>query len=53
MAYSDEDSILDQIYEKQIFWPSFMRFKILGVNYENAYLKKYSNLKQGTHKIGF
>ena len=48
MAYRDEDSILDQKYEEQIFSAFFYEdWK------ENAYLKKYSTLQQGTHKIGF
>ena len=48
MAYRDEDSILDQIYEKQIL--SAFYYEDLK---ENAYLKKYSTQQQGTHKIGF
>ena len=36
MANMDEDSILDQIHEKQIF----SKFEILRVIKENAYLKK-------------
>ena len=51
MAYRDkEDSILDQIYQKQIFLDFH---KISRVIEENAYLKKYSTLKEETHKIGF
>ena len=35
-SYRDEDSILEQRYEKQISWDIF---KVIE---ENAYLKKYS-----------
>ena len=43
MAYNDEDSILDQKYEKQIFWDFYYEdFCILRVIEEYAYLKKYS-----------
>ena len=51
MAFRDEESILDQIYENTLgifLWG----FKILRVFEENAYLKKYGTLQQGTYKIG-
>ena len=53
-SFRDVDSILDQMYRKAnmlgvILW----RFRILWLNEENAHLKKYSTLQQGTHKIGF
>ena len=51
MVYKDEDSILDQINSNQIFFASY--FKILRVIEENAYLRKYSTLQLGTHKIAF
>ena len=38
MIYRNEDSILEQIYESKYFRPSIMRFKILRVIEENAYL---------------
>ena len=40
------------ISKANIFGLLFKRFKnFIGID-ENAYLKKYSNLQQGTHKIG-
>ena len=51
MVYNDEDSISDQTYKKQIFLDFY--FEDLSIIEENSYLKKYSTLQQGTHKIGF
>ena len=55
LAKRDEDSILDQSFEKQIFsafynedlkfWEWFKKIHI--------YLKKFGTLQGGTHKIGF
>ena len=55
MAYRDEKSILDQKYQNQMFLDFYYvdLFKDLRVIEENAYLKKYSTLQQGTHQIGF
>ena len=54
MAYRDEDSILDQMYQKQIFSNfNYEDSEVLKVIEENAYLKKYSTKQEGTHKIGF
>ena len=55
MAYRDENWILDQIYEKQIFLDFY--YEDFKDNYreveENAFLDKYSTLYLGTIKIGF
>ena len=53
MAYWDEDSILDQKVEKQISWDLIIKISILELAEGNAYLKKYSTIKQGTYKVGF
>ena len=55
MAYKDEDNILDQIYvwKENLFGLSFWKFKIFRMIKENWYLKKYSIIQQGTHKIKF
>ena len=53
MAYMDEDSILYQNIKTKFFRIYLSRFKFLGVIEENRYLKKYSTLQQGTHKIEF
>ena len=51
MAYRDEDSLLDQIYAKQIYSAFFYKdLEILRLISGNAYLKKYSTLQQGTQK---
>ena len=43
MVYRDEDSILDQIYEKYIILAFFYEdYFFLRVIEENAYLRKYS-----------
>ena len=45
MAFMDENSILDQIYQKQTFLDFYYKdLKILRVIEENACLKKYSTL---------
>ena len=44
MAYRDEDRILDQIYQKQIFSDFIMKIYYLRVIEEYAYLKKYSTI---------
>ena len=49
MAYSDEDSIIDQIYSSKYFRTFIKRFKILRVIEENAYNMIYSTQQQGTH----
>ena len=41
MTYRDEDGILDQKYEKQIFWDLYHEEILRGIA-ENAYIKKYS-----------
>ena len=54
MAYRYGDRSLEQKYEKQIFSDFYCDFlRILRVIEESAYLRKYSTLQQGTHKIGF
>ena len=48
----DEDSILDQIYIRQIcsdFYHEDLKFWVIE---ENAYLKNYSFLQERAHKIG-
>ena len=49
-ASRDEDSILDQIYDKQMF-SAFYYEDLKLVILENAYLEEYSTPQQGTHKI--
>ena len=51
ISYRDEDSILEQKYEKQISWDFYHDFILLIE--ENAYLKKYSTKQQGAKKNGF
>ena len=54
MAYRDEDSILAQIYQKQIF-PDFYYegLKFQKLIEEIVYLKKYSTLQQRTQNLVF
>ena len=42
-----------KLREANVFQLLLQRFKIFRVIEENAYLKKYSTIQQGTHKIGF
>ena len=42
-----------KLNKANIFGIFSLRFKNFGVNEENAYLRKYSTLQQGAHKIGF
>ena len=51
MAYKDEACLINLYNLCKA--KSFGRFKILRVIEENAYLKKYITLHQGTRKIGF
>ena len=54
MVYRNEDIILDQMYEKQILSAFYYEDLKLQERLEkNAYLRKYSTLQVGTHKIGF
>ena len=49
----DEDSILDQIYNKEIcseFYHEDLKFRVIE---EYTYLKKFSSLQERAHKIGF
>ena len=50
MAYRDEGSILDKIFQMKIF-SDFNYYLSPMSDEENEYLKKYSTLQQGTHKI--
>ena len=49
----EEDNISDQIYIKQMCSNFLRGFKVLRVIEENAYLKKYSSIKERAHKSGF
>ena len=53
MAYRDEDIMLDQIYEKKYFRTFIMKIQNIKWDRENAYLKKYSTIQQGTFVLGF
>ena len=55
MVNRNEDSILDQIYEKQIFSGFYYAdLEFLRVIEEIAHLsRKYSTLQLGSYKIGF
>ena len=52
MVSRNEDSILDQIKDKQIYSVLYYEDLFFKVIKENAYLKFYSAL-QGTYKIWF
>ena len=42
MSYRDEDSILEQKYEKQITWDLIIKISFSKVIKENAFKKEYS-----------
>ena len=53
MTYRDENSIIDQIYQKQIFLDVYYEDLKFKNDWRKSIFKKYNTLQQETHKIGF